>query len=275
VTTSLPDGGLRLNPDVTRPPFRWLVDVPGDPSWSVLDTNPATWLRGAERLVDARLSGQLLGAVQRRRTVNFIADLVAQCQRSDTLLSMIQLDWDSSGQLVAAGLHLAWYDSTPDLASLSTVRQAVSRQGIIAEHDTPAGAVLLQRDHVSLAPFPGHDPVGLASIQAFLPLPGQCWTAVVATATPHPSMTEPLHDLALSVAGSIRLADQSGAVNDATGRGARGRAHVVKPRHIPGIARGFGPLRPHRVDPDSLRTAPEPSPDAESPDAASPDDVDT
>ena len=100
------------------------------------------------------------------------------------MLSLVQIGRLPNGVVSTAGLHLAWYDSTPDPSSLATGRQAIGRQGLVEEHDTDAGTVLLQRDHVSVEPPGRGSRVGLTSLQAFLPLPGRPWTAVVATATP-------------------------------------------------------------------------------------------
>lgn len=265
MTELLPGTGLQLNPDVSHPPFTWQVDLPADPSWSVLDTHPSSWQRSAERLVDERLAGTRIKAGQRREILRFLDDLVASCQQAGTILSLVQIGYLTSGELSTAGLHLAWYDSTPELASLATVRQAIARQGVIEEHETAAGAVLLQRDYQSLAPPGVGTRVGLTSLQAFLPLAGRPWTAVVATASAHPTMTGRLHEIVLGVAGSITPLDDAGAssgneaaVAEPPPEDPAGPYRPVPADPAPGIGRGFGTMITHRIDPDRPSTEPQP-----------------
>jgi len=259
VTQSQSTLGLQLNPDVAHPPFAWQVALPDDPSWSVLDTHPSSWQRSAERLVDDRLAGRRVRSAQRREVLDFIADLVAACQRGGTLISLVQLGFLGGGILASTGLHLAWYDSSPDPASIATVRQATSRQGVTEEHDTPAGPILVQRDFASLV-APGGSRVGMTSLQAFLPLPGRTWTAVVATASPHTELTDLLHELVVAVAGSIQAADDEDEDEDQPTDDeppgpdvAADRYAPVEQPQAPGIERGFKTLRAHRVDPDQPR----------------------
>ncbi|HEX5493620.1 MAG TPA: hypothetical protein VFX70_03475 [Mycobacteriales bacterium] len=252
----LPDDGLALNPDATHPPFRWQIGLPGD--WAVLDTHPSSWQRSAERLVDERLAGQRLRSAERRQVLTFLGDLVADCQRAGTVISLVQIGRLSSGGVGSAGLHLAWYDSSPDLASLALVHQAVGRQGVVEEVDTPAGTVLLQRDHVSLTPPGNTNRVGLTSLQAFLPLTGQCWTAIVATAGAQPEMVPVLSDLVLEVAGSIQRLDEPGdGPGDPTPPDPEPTANFtpVPPPDAPGVERGFGTLVVHQVEPEGGRHA--------------------
>lgn len=257
MTGLLPDGGLPLNPDATHPPFRWEVSLPSD--WAVLDTHPSSWQRSVERLVDTRLAGQRLRSAERRQVLAFLGDLVADCQRAGTVISLVQIGRLSGGGVGSAGLHLAWYDSRPDQASLALVHQAVGRQGVVEEVGTAAGTVLLQRDHVSLTPPGNTSRVGLTSLQAFLPLPGECWTAIVASAGAQPELVPVLRDLVVEVAGSIRrLDDGPGGSGSPDPDPAPERAAdftPVPPPNAPGIERGFGTLVPHRVEPEAGRHA--------------------
>lgn len=252
--------GLALNPEAAHPPLTWHIALPADASWSVLDTHPSTWQRAAERLVDDKLAGRRIKTAERKAVLTTIADLVASCQQSGTVLSLLQIGFLSDGQLSAAGLHVAWYDSAPDPAGLSTVRQALSRQGVVEEHDTQAGTLLLQRDFQSVAAPGRAERVGLTSLQAFLPLADTTWTAVVATTSAHPSMTDLLHGLVLEVAGSIHLLelDDDAASDPAAPTDSPEPAvyDKVEAPAAPGIERGFGTLVAHRVDPDAATTEP-------------------
>jgi hypothetical protein len=243
----LPASGLQLSPDAVHPPFSWQVVLPSD--WAFLDTHPARWRRSLERLVDDRLAGRRLKTAERREVLRVLSDLVADCQRAGALISLVHVGLLSTGGVATAGLHVAWYDSAPDLASLATVRQAIGRQGTVEEAETPAGTVLMHRDHVSVAPPGSADRKGLASLQAFLPLPARTWTAIVATAGAHPELTPMLHELVVTVASGIRVLDEEPPpVVPGPDDESRATWVPVAQTPAPGVLRGFGTLVAHRID---------------------------
>jgi hypothetical protein len=255
VTGLLPDSGLRLNPDAAHPPFAWQVALPE--SWTMLDTHPATWQRSLERLVDERLAGRRLRPADRRELLSHLEELVISAQRGGVLISLVQVGVLSGGGVASAGLHLAWYDSSPAPATLATVRRAVGRQGVVEEIDTDAGTVLLQRDRMTAAVPGSTGHRGLTSLQAFLPLPGRTWTAVVATASAQPELTDLLRDLVLATAVSIQPVDEAATGPAQTpgpddppgdGRPAATFTPVDKPT-ASGIERGFGTMVLRRIDP--------------------------
>lgn len=252
MTALLPATGLQLNPDAAHPPFGWTVDLPAD--WTVLDTNPASWTRGADRLIDERLAGQRLKSADRRAVRHALDELVAAAQRGNVLLSLIQIGQLSGGGIATAGLNIAWYDSTPDLAGLALVRQAIGAQGVVSEHETELGTIVLQSDHLSLVP-PGSDSrVGMTSMQAFLPIPDQPWTLVVASVAAQPAMHDVLHMLVLAVASSVRPISDAADGTNASGPDvpfdAAAGFHATTLPHGPGVERGFGTMVRHQIDPD-------------------------
>jgi hypothetical protein len=259
MTQLLPEDGLRLNPDAAHPPFAWQVSLPDDGSWAMLDTNPTSWQRSAQRLVDERLAGARITMSQRREVLGVIGELVATCQQGGTLLSLVQIGALQSGEFSTAGLHIAWYDSSPDVADLLTVRRATAGHGVVKEHDTPAGRVVMQRaTHSSRAPGRDAD-VRLTSLQAFLPLTNRCWTAVVATSSAHGSLTDSLHAVVLTVAGSIEPLDATGVVEQRSNQPVRpslsNNRHRMNPTSRSAV---LGPMTTHRVNPDRPRTDPQP-----------------
>jgi len=198
----LPASDLKLNPAAAHPPFPWYVGIPAD--WALLDTNPQSWQRSAERLVDDRFFAKKLPAADRRAALGFVEQLVAECQRSGAALSLIQLGKMSNGAVGSAGLHLAWFDSTPNLAGLALVREALPASGTVRDVDTPSGPGLLHRDVSSIVP-----PGALARVrstvwQLFVPVAGTTWTVVLSAATPHPELEHVLETLIVSVAQSIQ-----------------------------------------------------------------------
>jgi len=250
VTGLLPEAGLQLNPDAAHPPFRWHVALPSE--WAILDTHPSSWERSLEGLVDDRLAGQRLKAAERREVLQFLGTLVGDCQRAGAVISLVQIGRLGNGTVGSAGLHVAWYDSSPDRASLALIHQAVGRHGVTAEIDTPAGQALLQRDHVSIAPLGSTTRRGSTTLQVFLPLTASTWTAVVATAAAHPEMVPMLRDLVVTVAGSIRPLDAQPAPSEPTpADDGPGVAYTpTPPPDAPGIERGFGTLILHHIEPE-------------------------
>jgi hypothetical protein len=254
VTGALPGDGPRLNPDAAHPPFPWRVQLPDQ--WAVLDTNPATWQRNLQRLVDERLAGQRLPAASRRELLGHLEDLVVSAQHGGVLLSLVYIGTLSSGTAASAGLHLAWYDSAPERASLSTARLAAGRQGVIDEVETDAGTIVVQRDHVMTAPPGSTTRHGLTSLQAFLPLTDRTWTALVATASAYPEITDMLRELVVAVAGSIHPIEDGPTEGPAPDESHVATAEYtpVEPPRASGVDRGFGTMIVRRIDPHDSRS---------------------
>ncbi|MGC4810160.1 hypothetical protein ACLQ29_06475 [Micromonospora sp. DT228] len=201
----LPAHDLKLNPHAPHPDFPWFIGVPSD--WALLDTNPESWQRSAARMVDDRFFGQRLRAAERREVLQFVEQLVADCQRAGASLSLVQLGRMSTGAVGSAGLHLGWFNSAPQPAGLALVRQTLPRTGTTEEVETPTGPGVLHRDVASTVPPGGLTRVRSMVLQLFLPLPGTTWTALLSAATPHPEMEQVLADVIVAVAQSIKPAD--------------------------------------------------------------------
>lgn len=255
MTSLLPDSGLRLNSDAAHPPFTWQVALPED--WALLDVNPASWQRSLDRLIDERFEGRRLRRAQVRGLRTHLEELVVGAQRAGVLLSLVRIGLLSTGEQASAGLNLSWYDSAPVGATLALARQAIGRQGIVEEIETDAGTLLLQRDHTVVTSPAATTRVGLTSLQAFLPLTGRTWTAVVATSSAHPEMTDLLHHLILATAGSIRPleADTSAEPDspDSQTPGAALEFAAVEKPDKPGIERGFGTMVLRQIPPPESR----------------------
>jgi len=250
----LPAEDLKLNPNVPHPPFPWRIGIPSD--WALLDTHPQTWERSARRLVDDRFHGRKLSAAERRAVLGFLEQLVADCQRSGAALSMIQLGRLSSGAVGSAGLHVAWYNSAPDLAGLAPVRQILPRSGTVTEIETPNGTGLLHADAISTVPPGARERVRSMVFQLFLPLAGTTWTMVFSSATPHPEMEPVLNQLMIAMAQSVEL-DPSARVapspsprpaspnGSSSNKGSSNGGYRAAPRpNGPGIEKGFGTMLP-------------------------------
>ncbi len=197
----LPSSDLKLNANVAHPPFPWIIGIPSD--WILLDTHPQSWQRSAERMVDDRFQGRRIRAGERREVLDFVEQLVADCQRSGAALSLLQLGRMSTGSVGSAGLHLGWFDSAPDPAGLALVREVLPRTGTVTEVDTPSGPALLHRDTASSTPPGSLTRVRSTVLQLFVPLTDTTWTAVLSAATPHAELERVLEEAIVAVAQSI------------------------------------------------------------------------
>ncbi|MFI6820454.1 hypothetical protein ACIBJE_05795 [Micromonospora sp. NPDC050187] len=182
-----------------------MIAIPSD--WVLLDTNPESWQRNAERIVDDRFHGRRLRAAERRAVLDFLEQLVADCQRAGAALSMVQLGRMSTGAVGSAGLHLGWFDSAPQPAGLTLVRQSLPRTGTVEEVETPRGPGLLHRDVAFTVPPGALTRVRSTVLQLFLPLPGTTWTAVLSAATPHTELEGVLAEVIVAVARAVSPAD--------------------------------------------------------------------
>lgn len=226
--------GIALNPDAPQPPFPVWMSLPA--RWSVLDTNPATWRRSADTLIDTTFRGARLSAAHRRDVLGVIEGLVADVQASGACVSLIVAGRRPGGGAATLGMHLAFADDGVP-ASLARVAETVPRAGTRTELTTPVGPALLQRERMTMAIPRTTTLAALTSLQVFIPIPGTTWTAVLATACAFPELTDRLEQLLVGVAGSIRLrseADEAAATpgggtplrsgGDDTGTGGAGNA---------------------------------------------------
>jgi hypothetical protein len=238
----LPAEHVELDPDAPRPPFPLWLQLPG--AWSLLDTNPATWKRSAQSLIDTSFGGGALPSSEKRSVLSVLEDLVSDCQRAGAALNLVVLGQLEPGTAFSAGIHLAFAgDNRP--ASLGRVRDMLGTGGTTTEIDTGCGPGVLHRNRSTMV-VPGTARiVAMTTAQVFVPFPGTTWTAVLSTSSAHPQLTEPLVDLLRQVGASIRttpeptvpatdeqddnpLADSDFAPTESS--------------TIPGLGRGFGTM---------------------------------
>ncbi|SDO77590.1 hypothetical protein SAMN04515671_1964 [Nakamurella panacisegetis] len=243
-----------LNPDVPFPPFPLWISVPS--SWSPLDSNPGTWRRSADDLIDTTFRGARLPARERREIVGLLEGLVADCQRAGAALSLVTVGRRAAGGAASFGLHVAFAgDGRP--ASLGRIHDILPRTGVTSEINTATGPGVLHRDRMTMM-VPGTAQVAaLTSIQIFVPIPDTSWTVVLSTASAYPELTDPLEALVRSVAESIRTDDEDRgerptdpAETDPAETGSAEPEFTPSPSlAAPGFERGFGTLVQRRLDP--------------------------
>ena len=194
---------------VGQPPFAFRIQGPDD--WMLLETAPNTWERSVERLLGDRAValGRLPGR-QRRQLMLLLEDMVAAAQQTGVVLSLVKLARDADDRLFCGSLALSWYDAAPVSADLAFARLAAGDAGRVEELDTPAGPALLRRETLP-RPIPAAELFGdgmTHSVQAFLPVPGTSWTALVTGTVGHADHADLLDLLVRRMAGSLRVQRQ-------------------------------------------------------------------
>ncbi len=257
----LPAERIELNPDVPQPPFPVWMGLPAD--WSLLDTNPATWRRSAETLVDTTFRASRLRGPERREVLEFFEQLVADCQRSGAALSLIQVGRREAGGAASVGIHLAFGDEGRP-SSLARVHDSLPRTGTTTEVESGVGPAVLQRDRMTMIPPGATDVVALTSMQVFIPIPETTWTAIFATATAFPELTEPMDQLMRQIAAQFRLTEE--LVPGGSGDGdvdpepaAPAEFEEIPATRGPGIERGFRTMISKRVEPAGGATSAPPT----------------
>lgn len=243
---------IELNPDVPQPPFPVWMGLPAD--WSLLDTNPGTWRRSAETMVDTTFRASRLRGPERREVLEFFEQLVADCQRAGAALSLIQVGRREAGGAASVGIHLAFGDEGRP-SSLARVHDSLPRSGTTTEVESGVGPAVLQRDRMTMIAPGATEVVALTSLQVFIPIPHTTWTAIFATATAFPELTEPMDQLMRQIAAQFRLTEElipggPGGTADAGAEPAPAEEFEEAPRtRGPGIERGFRTMISKRVEP--------------------------
>lgn len=239
-----------LNPDAPRPPFPLFMDLPA--TWSMLDTNPSSWERSAQTMIDTTFRGSRLAGKERREVTAFFDQLVADCQQAGAALSLIQVGRLQQGGAASLGIHLAFGDEGQP-ASVEMVRDTLPRNGIAREVSSGVGPAVLHSERMTMVPPGATELVALTSIQIFVPIPGTTWTAVFATASAYPELTEPVEQLLIRIVESFRRTAEpvpSVTDGDPTDEAGDPTDFVELPRtSAPGIERGFTTLVRKRVEP--------------------------
>jgi hypothetical protein len=247
------DGRIQLNADVPFPPFPLWMQVPS--TWSQLDSNPGTWRRSAEDLIDTTWRGSRLPGKERREVLALLEGLVADCQRAGAALSLITVGRLPAGGAASFGIHLAFAsDGRP--ATLGRVHDILPRTGVAGEIATNSGPAVLHRDRMTMV-VPGTAEIAaLTSIQIFVPIPDTSWTVVLSTASAYPQLTDALESTLRAAAQSITTTGEHTANTGGAGDIAAEVDGAPPPDFQagpaprgPGFERGFGTMVVCRFDP--------------------------
>jgi hypothetical protein len=238
---------IQLNPDVPYPPFPIWMRVPS--GWPQLDSNPGTWQRSAQNLINTAWRGSHLSAKERRDVLALIEGLVADCQRAGAALSLITVGRLPAGGAASFGMHLAFAgDGRP--ASLGRVHDTLPRTGVVTGIPTNSGPAVLHRDRTTMV-VPGTAAIAaLTSLQIFVPLPHTGWTVVLSTASAFPELTDALESMLRSMAESISIDAHPTCPTDSGDDTAGTAEYQAAPTSRgPGFERGFGTMVVRRIGP--------------------------
>jgi hypothetical protein len=256
----LTDDRIELNSDVPFPPFAVWLRLPA--AWSRLDSDPATWRRSADGLIDTTFRGSRLPTKERRDIVALLEGLVADCQRAGAALSLLTVGRRAAGGAASFGLHLAFAgDGRP--ASVGRVHDMLPRTGVATQIDADVGPAVLHRDRMTMV-VPGTAEIAvLTTIQAFVPIPDTTWTVVLSSASAYPELTDALEYVVRDAAESVRTEPALTARDKAADAGGMGGANMdsadmdggsavhrlaVERPPAPGIERGFGTMLLRRIE---------------------------
>jgi hypothetical protein len=249
---------LELNPEAAQPPFPVYLDLPAE--WTLLDTNPATWERSAQNMLDSTFSRSRLTAKERREVMGFFDQLVADCQQAGAVISLIQVGRLQQGGAGSLGIHLVFAEER-EPAGLGMIRDSLPRTGTTAEVPSGVGPAIMHSERMTMVPPGATELVALASIQIFIPIPDTHWTAVFGTASAHPELTDPVEQLLRRIVSSFRLTVEPAPPGNSSpppegGTEIEDSAEFTEvPRSKgPGIERGFSTLVRKRLDPPNGAT---------------------
>lgn len=198
-------------PSLGRPGARI---VAGRPPFAFALTAPAGWvvLPGERRALTEALVAQLrtapgwarLPSGHRSRFLGLIGDLAAMAASAGTVANFLHLDphgWDPARpDHVPAVCHLslAWMKTAPMLADLDLARLVAGEADLVETVDLPAGPGLIRgtvTEH-------GHGAASY-SVDAYVPIPGSLWMAVLAGFTTDEAQVEFLESAVRSTAATL------------------------------------------------------------------------
>ena len=254
---------IHLNPQAPLPPFPMYMDLPAE--WTLLDTNPATWERSAQNILQTTFHRSRLSAKERREIIGFFEQLVADCQQAHAALSLIQVGRLQEGGAASLGIHLAFADEGQP-SGLGMVRDTLPRNGTTTDVASGVGPAVLHSERMTMVPPGATELVALTSIQIFVPIPESTWTAVFATASAYPELTDPVDRLLRRIVGSFRLTEDpadvpsvGSGVDDGGGEAAPAEEDAFTPASPTkgrGIERGFTTLVRKRSGSDDALDGP-------------------
>ncbi len=207
MTNPIPSADLTLNPKATHPPFSWSIGVPHD--WAMLDTAPATWQRNAERLIDFKFAGKRLPAKEHRMVFGYLESAVAQTQKADSILCVLQFGRMSTGDLGSTGINAVWHNTGHRTASLEAVHQFVPNAATTSPFDTRLGPGLMCEQQTSVMPPGSGTRIAAQNFQAFVPVAGTSWMLILSGSAAQPEMERVTREAVLAMAHSLAVDDDA------------------------------------------------------------------
>ncbi len=150
-----------------------------------------------------------LDAEGRRGAHEVLHDIVAGAQRAGVVLCLVTVAGEDDGSVFIGSLALGWVNAEPMKADAPLARLMAGQADLVTDFDTPLGPAVLRCEVID----PGR-PWGALfrerraySAQAFLPVRGTTWLAVVTGTGSSERRAELIEKLVRRMTGSIRLPD--------------------------------------------------------------------
>lgn len=210
MTTSLPCVG--------RPPFSFKVEGPDD--WDVLETTPQRWQISLERFLDRLTHSDDAATAAAARTYrpgleDLLESVIRGAQQAGTALCLLRFGIDKDRQPFSASLTLSFVNTSPLPASTTLTLEAFATPAPgrdVDELDLPDRdpAVMVTTttayDETLIGLF-GHDGASVTA-QAYVPMPGTTWTAVLTGTSSRSEHASLMQSLAARMAHTLHRTDQ-------------------------------------------------------------------
>lgn len=203
---------LSLHPQALRPNFLWTAQLPLN--WAFLDTNPATWKRNAEKIINDYFVGSRLKRSEHSALMAYLEKAIKASQENKILLSFILPGPLESGEFGACTLLVRWQSFSPDVASMGTVEHAFGKREGKEQRTTNAGSpYLLFGGEVQIGPIT--DRKSAWNYQAVMPVLSTPWTVIVSGMAPTAEMGGMIRDIVVRLANNIQCyPQQTGLILD-------------------------------------------------------------
>ncbi|KGM18445.1 hypothetical protein CAURIC_00590 [Corynebacterium auriscanis] len=198
---------IQFHPDAPRPRFMWQADLPT--TWVYLDTHPEASVRQAEIIAENYIPGHRFKRAEQKLIIRQLESAIIAARKAKALLTLILPGVNEAGEPSAATLILRWYDSSPDMSSMATIKRAFEKKSAVMEEatTTKGSAYVMTAETTKTGPLDNRRDA--YHRQAFIPLAGTTWTLVASGTTPDPDSDAVMKDAISRLVNSIKAYPES------------------------------------------------------------------
>ena len=198
---------IQFHPDAPRPRFLWQASLPT--TWMFLNTHPEASARQSEIIAENFIPGHRFKRAEQKLIIRQLDSAISAARKAKALVTLVLPGVNEIGEPSAATLVLRWYDSSPDMSSMSTIKRAFEKKAALMEEaNTPRGnAYAVVAETTKTGPLDNRRDA--YHRQAFIPVAGTSWTLVASGTTPDPETDEKMKDVITRLANSIQAFPES------------------------------------------------------------------